>query len=131
MIPCTKVIITLITCNNYNFKFPRVQWLHLAAMVDKFITSADVVSLRFRLPKINEISSFFAELLDNLKGVITFLAASFSVRRKWLLVHYCRLSHLSVCRSVSVSVGWLIQKVYCGRTADWIRMPFGVVSGVS
>jgi len=27
-----------------------------------------------------------------------------------------------MCRSV-----W---KVYCGKTADWIRMPFGVVSGV-
>jgi len=34
----------------------------------------------------------------------------------------CRLDHLSVCRSV--------QKVYCGKTADWIRMPFEVVSGV-
>ena len=30
--------------------------------------------------------------------------------------------HLSVCRSV--------QKVYCGKTADWIWMPFGMVSGV-
>ena len=28
----------------------------------------------------------------------------------------------SVCLSVC--------KVYCGKTADWIRMPFGVVSGV-
>jgi len=37
----------------------------------------------------------------------------------------CRLSHLLVCRSVGQSV-----KVYCGKTADWIRMPFGVVSGV-
>ena len=27
----------------------------------------------------------------------------------------------SVCLSV--------RKVYCGKTADWIRMPFGVVSG--
>jgi len=33
-----------------------------------------------------------------------------------------RLDHLSVCRSV--------RKVYCGKTADWIRMPFGVMSGV-
>jgi len=22
-----------------------------------------------------------------------------------------------------------VQKVYCGKTADWIWMPFGVVSG--
>jgi len=32
---------------------------------------------------------------------------------------------LSVCLSVYV---W---KVYCVKTADWIRMPFGMVSGVS
>jgi len=36
------------------------------------------------------------------------------------------LDHLSVCRSVGLS----FCKVYCGKTADWIRMPFGVVSGV-
>jgi len=29
---------------------------------------------------------------------------------------------LSVCRSV--------RKVYCGKTAEWIRMPFGMMSGV-
>jgi len=29
---------------------------------------------------------------------------------------------MSVCLSV--------RKVYCSKTADWIRMPFGVVSGV-
>ena len=33
-----------------------------------------------------------------------------------------RLDHLSVCQ--------LVRKVYCGKMADWIRMPFGVVSGV-
>ena len=38
----------------------------------------------------------------------------------------CRLAHLSVCVCVDLSV-W---KVYCGKTADWIRMPFGMVSGV-
>ena len=30
---------------------------------------------------------------------------------------------MSVCVCVSV------RKVYCGKTADWIRMPFGVVNG--
>ena len=34
-----------------------------------------------------------------------------------------RLDHLSVDLSV--------RKVYCGKTADWIRMPFEVVCGVS
>jgi len=37
-----------------------------------------------------------------------------------------RLDHLSVCQSVCL----LVRKVYCGKTADWIRMPFGMVSGV-
>jgi len=35
---------------------------------------------------------------------------------------HCRLSHVSVCMSV-----W---KVYCSKTADCIRMPFGMLSGV-
>jgi len=39
-----------------------------------------------------------------------------------LLVHNSRLSNLSVCLSV--------RKVYCGKTADCIRMPLGVVSGI-
>jgi len=29
-----------------------------------------------------------------------------------------------------VSVCLSIRKVYCGKTADWIWMPFGMVSGV-
>ena len=33
-------------------------------------------------------------------------------------------------RSVCLSVCLSVQKVYCGKTADWIRMSFGVVSGV-
>ena len=37
---------------------------------------------------------------------------------------------LSVCRSVVLSVSVCVQKVYCGKTADWIQMPFGMVSVV-
>jgi len=33
-----------------------------------------------------------------------------------------RLDHLSV--------GLFIHKVYCGKTAEWIPIPFGMVSGV-
>jgi len=33
--------------------------------------------------------------------------------------------------SVSLSVGWSVCKVYCGKMADWIRMSFGLVSGVT
>jgi len=36
------------------------------------------------------------------------------------MLRNCRLDHLSVCD----------RKVYCGKTADWIRMPFGMVRGV-
>jgi len=39
---------------------------------------------------------------------------------------------LCVCVCVCVkSVGQSVRKVYCGKTADWIWMPFAVVSGVS
>jgi len=48
----------------------------------------------------------------------------------YAMVYTCRLSYLSVCRSVGRSVCLCVQKVYCGKTADWIRMPFGMVSGV-
>jgi len=46
-----------------------------------------------------------------------------SSERKRLMLRNIRLDHLSV--------GLSDRKVYCGKTADWIRMPFGVVSGVS
>ena len=39
-----------------------------------------------------------------------------------LILRTCRLDHLCVCVCV--------RKVYCGKTADWLWMPFGVMSGV-
>ena len=36
----------------------------------------------------------------------------------------------SVGLSVFRSVGLSDRKVYCGKTAEWIRMPFGMVNGV-
>ena len=35
-----------------------------------------------------------------------------------------------VCVCVSRSVSLPVRKVYCGKMADWIRMPLGMVSGV-
>jgi len=32
--------------------------------------------------------------------------------------------------SLMPSVGLCVRKVYCGKTAEWIRMPFGAVTGV-
>jgi len=40
------------------------------------------------------------------------------------MLRTCRLANLSVC--VRVSVCRSVRNVYCGKTADWIRMPFGV-----
>jgi len=41
---------------------------------------------------------------------------------------------LSPIPYVGQSVGWsvclYVRKVYCGKTADWIQMPFGMMSGV-
>jgi len=48
-----------------------------------------------------------------------------SIEHKLLLEQACHLSHLSVCLSVSQSVSPVDE---CGKTADWIWMPFGVVS---
>ena len=60
------------------------------------------------------------------------------------MLRTCRLAHLSVSVSVSLSfslslcacvcVGWSVclsvRKVYSGKTAEWIQMPFGMVSAV-
>ena len=32
-------------------------------------------------------------------------------------------------RSVCLSDGLSVCKLYCGKTAEWIRIPFGMVSG--
>jgi len=45
---------------------------------------------------------------------------------KWVFLQVCRLSHLSISLSCLC-----VRKVYCGKTTNWIRMPFGVVSRVS
>ena len=44
-----------------------------------------------------------------------------------LLTH--RLAHLSVCLCVGL-VCLSVWKVYCGKMADWIRIPLGMVTGV-
>jgi len=46
-----------------------------------------------------------------------------------LILLSCRLAHLSVCVCACLSVRLSVRKVYCGKMADWIRMPFGIVSG--
>ena len=53
------------------------------------------------------------------------LATSLSIRRKQLFG-----TQFSPIQSVGLSC-LSVRKVYCGKTADWIRMPFGILSGVS
>jgi len=55
-----------------------------------------------------------------------------SIEYKQMLVQVCCLSsYLLVGLSVSLSVclSVCLRWVNCGKTADWIWMPFGVVSG--
>ena len=38
---------------------------------------------------------------------------------------------VGLCVCVCVCVCRSVRKVYCGKTANWIKMPFGMVSEVS
>jgi len=62
------------------------------------------------------------------------LIACISVVSALLSINIARVSSHELDWSYIPSVGLLVslsvQKVYCGKMADWIRMPFGVVSGV-
>ena len=60
------------------------------------------------------------------------ISASLSGYRVERKRYWCRPVAYPICRSVGlcVSVCVSVRKVYCGKTADWIRMPFGVVSGI-
>jgi len=51
---------------------------------------------------------------------------SISIVSEALMLRTCRLAHVSVCLCVCLSV-W---KVYCGKRAERIQMPFEMVSGV-
>ena len=58
--------------------------------------------------------------------VVVSRVARYAIERKRLILLTCRLSRLSVCASVCLSVGLSVRKLYCGNTAEWTRMPFGV-----
>ena len=53
-----------------------------------------------------------------------------TIERKQVLEQSCHLAHLLICRSVCLLVGLSVWCVNCGKMADWIWMPFGVMSGV-
>ena len=57
-----------------------------------------------------------------LQQTIISASLSISIASGALMVRACHLDHLSV--------GWSVRKVYCAKTANWIRMPFGMVIGV-
>jgi len=49
----------------------------------------------------------------------------------WIESTFYSVSALGIELTPVSSVGLSVWKVYCGKTADWIRMPFGIGSGVS
>ena len=62
------------------------------------------------------------ELSCRITKYIISASLSISIVRGTLMLRTCRLAHLSV--------GLSVRKVYCGKTTNWIRMLFGMVSGV-
>ena len=48
------------------------------------------------------------------------MSLSITIASRALMLRICRVDDLCVC----------VRKVYCGKMADWIRMPFRVMSGV-
>ena len=79
-----------------------------------------------------QFSRFTQQLKQNIQGffkdLITSASLSINVARTHaVLTDLLPIPPVSLCRLVGLS----IQKVYCGKTANWIRIPFGMVSGVS
>jgi len=66
-------------------------------------------------------SAFLATLLNCTSIVYCSLFYCYIENKLSLLLNCC-LSHLSVCL--------FVRKVYCDKAAEWIRMLFGVESGV-
>ena len=64
-------------------------------------------------------------LFELLCGFIISRVAIQSVERKQVLVQACRLGIYPICRSVGLSVSRSVWRVNCGKTADWMWMPFG------
>ena len=46
------------------------------------------------------------------------------------ITYVCKNNNYAFGQSVGLSVGLSVRKVYCGKMVEWIRMPFGMVSGV-
>ena len=57
------------------------------------------------------------------------ISASLSINTASVSAHVTELPP-SPCVGLCVPVCLSVRKVYCGKTADWIRIPFGMVSGV-
>jgi len=81
----------------------------------------DLIQTGKRCRKFNQICNFTIIHFRVCQYIL--LAASLTIKRKRVLVTICRQS---VCRSVCLHVGLTR---YCGKMADWIWMPFGLVIG--
>ena len=61
--------------------------------------------------------------------VVVVVSASLSINIESVSTNGVELSSIPSV-SWSVCVYQSVRKVYCGKMADWIRMPFGMVSGI-
>jgi len=62
-------------------------------------------------------------------NVCIIISASLTIHKVWATECKCSW-YTIVTYLIRQSVCLLVWKVYCGKTADWIQMPFWVVSGV-
>ena len=68
----------------------------------------------------------------NLQFFFIFSASmSISIASVSVFLLTIRLDRLPVCVSICLSVCLSVWKVICGKMAEWIRLPFGMVGRVS
>ena len=89
--------------------------------------SARVMSICYILKP--HFSQYFQHQLSAMLCLTFVVAVSvFRPRRFSSTAAYSRQTFpWMICRSVRTCVGWLVCPMHCGKTADRIRMPFGII----
>jgi len=102
----------------------HLNWI-LPTQVRRFaVVTAVLVLFAIFTPFLSSFSVWFYIFLELLVPATRCCAAWDSTKQLVGIIRH--IDHRSICLSVCVCV-W---KMYCGKTADWIWMPFGVVTGV-